>query len=174
MPILKNLAYTCLIVALLAILHPATIFAAETKPVKTAVFDFELMDTSLEGAMRGIDPAETKRLRLVSDLLRDMLGKSSKYEIVDLAPVAAKIEDAGYIHGCNGCDAELAKLVGAQHSITGQIHKISTLILNIRIFERDAETGEYVQVAVADIRGNTDESWTHGVRWLVRNRLLAQ
>ncbi|HKJ62679.1 MAG TPA: hypothetical protein VKA94_11930, partial [Hyphomicrobiales bacterium] len=33
-------------------------------PVSVAVLDFELVDSSLEGAMRGVDEAETKRLVL--------------------------------------------------------------------------------------------------------------
>jgi hypothetical protein len=44
--------------------------------------------------------------------------------------------------------------------------------LNINIYVRSVETGKVVQFAGADIRGNTDKSWTRGVSWLVRNRLL--
>lgn len=147
---------------------------AAAKPYRAAVFDFELVDTSLEGASRGVDPAESARLKLISAVVREMLGNSAKYDVVDVAPAALQIADAGLIHGCNGCDSDIARDLGAGRSITGTVHKVSTLILNISITVRDTATGEPVQIVNADIRGNTDDSWTHGVRWLVKNRLLAQ
>lgn len=143
------------------------------EPRTAAVFDFELIDNSIEGEKRGVDPAETARLELISDLLREKLAASGQYEIVPTAPAAADIEDAGYIHSCNGCDARIARTLGARLAITGQVFKMSTLILNIKIAVRDAESGKLLRHVNADIRGNTDESWSHGVRWLVRNRLTA-
>lgn len=146
---------------------------AGAAPLSVAVLDFELIDTSLEGASRGVDKAETVRLALISGLLRDLLGASGKYKVVDLAPAAAKIADAGLIHGCNGCDIAIARTLGAERVITGTVQKVSTLILTLSIFERDVATGGNLQVATAQIRGNTDQSWTRGVEWLVRNQLLA-
>ena len=147
---------------------------ADPSPPSVAVLNFELIDTSLEGASRGVDPSETARLTLISDLLRDLLNKSGRYKVLDLRPAAAKIADAGLIDGCNGCDISIARSLGADRVMTGTIRKISTLILIITIFERDVMTGRTLQVATAQIRGDTDESWTRGVAWLVRNRLLAQ
>ena len=66
----------------------------------------------------------------------------------------------------------LAKSLGAEQAITGLVQKVSNLILNINIYVRDARTGDMVAAASADIRGNTDQSWSRGVGWLVRNRLL--
>jgi hypothetical protein len=40
--------------------------------------------------------------------------------------------------------------------------------------ESDVATGKALRVVAAQIRGNTDKSWTRGLRWLVRNRLLAK
>lgn len=142
-------------------------------PHSVAVFEFELIDTSLEGASRGVDKDETARLTRITGLLRDLLAASGKYKVVDLAPAADKIADAGLIRGCNGCDLTIAASVGAERAITGTIQKISTLILTLSIYERDVASGREVRVAIAQIRGNTDESWTRGVEWLVRNRLLA-
>src|SRR5262249_46366803 len=39
-----------------------------------AVFDFELIDTSLEGAVRGVRPDEQERLARLSDQLRQHSG----------------------------------------------------------------------------------------------------
>jgi hypothetical protein len=52
------------------------------------------------------------------------------------------------------------------------VFKISNLILNMMIFVRDTKTGSNVAVAQADLRGDTEESWTRTLDWLVRNRLL--
>jgi hypothetical protein len=146
--------------------------AAAGSPASVAVLNLELVDTSLEGASRGIDPAETKRLVLASDALRDLLAASGKYDVVDIAPAKAAIADAGLIHGCNGCQIKIARSLGADRVMTGTIQKISTLILTISLFEHDVASGKLLQVAIAQIRGNTDQSWTRGVKWLVRNRLL--
>lgn len=150
----------------------APAIAAGEQPVKVAIFDFELIDTSLEGEKRGVDPAETARLKKISDLLRGLLEKSGKYTVIPTAPVADQINDAGYIYSCNGCDIRMAKELDADLSFTGHVHKVSRLILSINIFVNDVATGKRLKNMSADIRGDTDESWTHGVRWLVRNRIL--
>jgi hypothetical protein len=137
----------------LAMLVATSSLAGE--PRKAAVFDFELIDTSLEGEKRGVDPAETARLLKISELLRDMLAKSGRFVIVPTAPAARQIADAGYIRSCNGCDARIASELGADLAITGHVQKISTLILNITIQVRDAGTGEVLRSVNADIRGNS-------------------
>ena len=156
--------------ALVLIAAPAP--ASEAVPI--AAFDFELIDTSLEGEIKGIQPAETARLKTISDQLRGLLTKSGRYQVLDTAGIEKDIEDAGNLHGCNGCDADLARKVGAKLAFTGQVQKVSNLILNINIYIRDVKTGRVVQSMSADIRGNTDDSWRHGVRWLVRNRILSR
>ena len=140
---------------------------------KAAVFDFELIDTSLEGEMRGPQDAETARLALISDYLREKLAESGKYVIVDTAPAATAIQAAGYIHTCNGCDADIARSLGADIAVTGTVQKVSNLILNVNIYTRDAATGERTAAMSVDIRGNTDKSWLRGVSYIVRNRLTA-
>jgi hypothetical protein len=160
---------------LIADTAPGPVHAADgSPPVSVAVLDFELVDTSLEGASYGMDETEARRLVLISDLLRELLAKSGHYRIVDIAPAKEKIADAGLIHGCNGCEITIAGSLGAERVITGTVDKVSTLILGIHMTERDVATGETLRVAAAQIRGNTDESWTRGLRWLVRNRLLAK
>ena len=141
---------------------------------RLAVFDFELIDTSLEGEVSGERADEQQRLILISDLLRQLLGDSGRYEIVDIAPAAAEIEKAGYIHGCNGCDGKIARSLGAELAMTGTVQKVSNLILNINLYLRDAESGERLKAMSVDIRSNTDKSWSRGVSYLVRNRILKE
>jgi hypothetical protein len=53
------------------------------------------------------------------------------------------------------------------------VQKVSNLILNVNIYVRDVATENLVARMSADFRGNTDESWSRAVEYLVRNRLLA-
>lgn len=140
--------------------------------VQAAVFDFELIDTSLEGEMSGPRADEQRRLKLISDQLRRQLSESGRYKVVDETSAAEAIAEAGYLHGCNGCEADIARALGAELAISGTVQKVSNLILNINIYLRDAQSGESLGGMSADIRGNTDKSWSRGVSYLVRNRLL--
>lgn len=140
--------------------------------VPAAVFDFELIDTSLEGEMSGERADEQQRLKMISDQLRRQLGESGRYVVVDEAPAADAVADAGYLHGCNGCEAGIARSLGAEVAITGTVQKVSNLILNINIYLRDANSGKRLRAMSVDIRGNTDKSWSRGLSYLVRNRLL--
>lgn len=145
--------------------------AQDPAPKKAAVFDLELIDTSLEGATSGPNPEEARRIALASEELRRRLAASGKYQLVDMTPAAEEIAKAGYLHSCNGCEAAIAQSLGADIAIRGTVQKVSNLILNLNVYLRDARTGEELGGASVDIRGNTDESWLHGVSYMVRNRL---
>ena len=56
--------------------------------------------------------------------------------------------------------------------MTGLVQKISNLILNINVTIRDLHDGRALRAGSVDIRGNTDESWSRGMSYLVRNRLF--
>lgn len=144
---------------------------AAAEPKTAAVFDFELIDTSLEGEMRGPQAVEQARLGLISDHLRRLLADTGKYTVIDIAPAAQAIEAAGFLHGCNGCEADIAGQLGAELAVTGTVQKVSNLILNVNIYVSDAKTGRHLNGMSVDIRGNTDESWLRGVSYIVRNRL---
>ena len=142
--------------------------AARADPSKLAVFDFELLDTSLEGEMRGPQADEHDRLIRISDQVRRQLTESGKFQLLDISPVKAAAEGSN-LQACGGCDVQYAQRIGADLVITGVMRKISTLILNLTIFV----TGQLITAMNADFRGNTDESWTRATSYLVRNRLLA-
>ncbi len=141
---------------------------------RVVVFDFELIDTSLEGEISGQRPDEQQRLRLISDLLRQKLSESGRYLVLDQKAVADQVADAGYLYGCNGCEASIALALGADLAIIGTVQKVSNLILNINLYLDEVETNERKLVASVDIRGNTDESWSRGVRYLVKRRVLKE
>jgi hypothetical protein len=155
--------------ALLASLLASTVVAAG--PKKAAVFDFELIDTSLEGEIKGKNAAESERLLFASERLRRELVGTGGYVLVDQTPAAGAVKAAGFLHSCNGCEADIARALGAEIAVTGTVQKVSNLILNINVTVTDAATRQRIAAASVDIRGNTDESWIRGVSYLVRNRL---
>lgn len=160
------------LLALVPVTMPQAAAGAEAAAVRSvAVFDFELIDTSLEGAMNGPRADEHARLSQISGRLRRWLAKSGKFQVIDIAPVAAKAK-AVHLQECGGCDADLARQVGARLSITGTVQKVSNLILNINIYVLNVATGHVMAAMSADMRGNTEESWTRSLDWLVRNRLF--
>jgi hypothetical protein len=138
---------------------------------KVAVFDFELLDTSTEADIRGPKPDEVHRLALITEDVRKRLREAG-YEVVDLAPQKAKIDDATPFRNCNSCELPIARALGADIEVIGLVQKVSNLILNINFQLRDVATGAVLRAGSADIRNNTDESWTRGISYLVRNRLF--
>jgi hypothetical protein len=162
-----------MLVAFLAFAAPSL---AETaaEPIKVVVFPFELVDTSQEGEIGGARADQEARLALLTTELATMLKASGRYEIVPLDPVRADYDKRAPMRGCNGCDIDLAKALGAEQGMVGIVQKVSNLILDVALYVRDVKTGRVVQVAKTSIRGNTDDSWLRGLRFLVDKRILAE
>jgi hypothetical protein len=154
---------------LLCVCCTATAVAA-ADPSPTAAFDFAFDDTSLQGQVQGTEPAEQHRLSALDVELRTMLVESGCCSMVDLRAVGDRVRDLD-MRTCNGCDVDLARTAGAKISVTGWVQKVSNLILNINLVARDVATGQVVAAGSVDIRGNTDESWSRGLSYLLRNRL---
>lgn len=139
---------------------------------KVAVFDFELLDTSLEGEMKGARSDEHARLLQISALLREDISKSDRFEVMEMSALNVAAQGRN-LQACGGCDVQMAQQIGADLVITGVVQKTSNLILNVSIFLRNAHTGSLIVAMNADMRGNTDESWSRTIHYLTRNRLLA-
>jgi hypothetical protein len=146
--------------------------AHPTEAPKLAVFDFEMLDTSLEGQMHGKRADEQERLMRAGDQLRKELAESGKFQLLDISSVNAAAHQSN-LQACGGCDFKLAQQLGAELELTGVVQKVSNVILNISVFLRDAHTGRLVAGGSVDMRGNTDESWSRATHYLVRERLLA-
>ena len=167
-------------IILASVLSIATscVISAEPDRPTLVVFDVELIDSSLEGESYGENAAETKRLQLITAQLREGLQASGQYTLVDNAPATEAInalrESARFIHDCNNCELEVAKSLGADLALVGWVQKVSNLILNLNVVIKEVQTGEVVNKAFVDIRGNTDKSWQRGTRYMLEHRLLAR
>ncbi len=136
---------------------------------RVAFFGFDLINTSLEPA----NPLEDRRRQMLDDLLREKLNASGRFKIVSIPPdMQREIADGPAIRNCNGCQRDFAKRVGADLAAWGTVQKVSNLILNINVYMEDAQTGKMNFMKSVDIRGNTDESWRHGLDYMLRNYIL--
>jgi hypothetical protein len=146
--------------------------AAHADTPKLAVFDFELLDTSLQGEVNGPRRDEQDRLMRAGDQFRRELADSGRFQVVDIAPVTAAAHGSN-LQACGGCDVRYADQIGADLVLTGVVQKVSNVILVMTIYIRDVHTGRLVAAMNADMRGNTDESWSRVASYLVHERLLA-
>src|SRR3954453_6102190 len=138
---------------------------ARAEPPKAAVFDFQLAD---QGAL-GPTEADKARLAPLSDLLRTLLTESGRYRIVSTEPVRAEVAKGPDLRHCNGCAEDYARKLGADVAITGEIQKVSNLILNINVYVKDLRGNTPEQGYSVDIRGDNDTSFDRGLRYLVKN-----
>lgn len=172
----KWLGGALLAIAMLPLVHaantsaPAAAAASVPAVSKTiAMLDFELIDTTGDTSK---EAAQKARLDLISQLLRAQFIEHHLYNVVDNGPAAALITDLRSrfaLHDCNGCDVDIGTALKTDRVMTAWVQKVSNLILNINIQIRDVRTGLIMLNKSVDIRGNTDESWTRGVRYMVRS-----
>ncbi|MBC8129632.1 MAG: DUF3280 domain-containing protein [Rhizobiaceae bacterium] len=152
----------------------ATISGHAVAAEKTvAVFDFELIDTSLEGQMKGVNPAETARLGTMAPQLRVLVAGEPDLAVLDVGPVREKSLERS-LRKCEPCALDLGRELGADIVVTGTVQKVSNLILNINAYGHEVKTGTLVSQGSADIRGNNDEMWTRGLDALWKNTLKKQ
>lgn len=159
------------VLALAAAALAAAPLAARAEAVKAAVFPFELDDTSLMAGAGGPSAAAQARLHLIDGQVRDLLAKTGRYQPVPLSAAATKTAADESLRTCDGCEVPLAREAGANVSVVGWVQKVSNLILNINMVIRDVKTGKVVEAGSVDIRGDTDESWTRGVAYLIHDRM---
>jgi Protein of unknown function (DUF2380) len=166
---LRRCSTVAVLAGVLLAAAPATPGAPAGEPIPVAaVLAFELDDTSLQGEMRGLDAGDRARLDRLDQQLREALAQSGRY-----APIAVPTnpsEPSWWT--CDGCEVDPARKAGAKVSVIGWVQKVSNLILNINIVMRDVTTGQRIAAGSVDIRGDTDESWTRGLAYLLRNRIL--
>jgi hypothetical protein len=153
-------------ISLAAAVAIAAAAAARADEVRAlAVFDFELINSSLEPDR----PDELQRLAMLGDLLRQRLAaQSDRFRIVDAAPLRERIARAPALRSCNGCDLDFGRTLGADLVVVGTVQKVSNLILNINVAVKDVGDGAVLSGGSVDVRGNTDESWQRGLDRLLR------
>lgn len=167
---LKLLAFA--LVALWATTFPPAGWADAARPIKLAVFEMELDDFSAGGPIAGESPIETARLKRMTTLARDLLAASGLFEIIDVSGSGHEMVQERWLRKCNGCDADAARGLGAEMSFVGFYRKVSIMEQCLELRIRDARTGELVHASQANLRGETDESWSRALKYLLRYSLI--
>lgn len=140
---------------------------AQAEAPSAAIFDFQLANLGAQGPTE----ADKKRLGPLTDLLREQLRSSGRYRIVSTDPLRDEVAKSADLRKCGGCADDFARKLGAEVAITGEIQKVSNLILNINVYVKDLKAGTPEKAYTVDIRGDNDLSFQHGVKYLVKNSL---
>ncbi len=147
--------------------------AAPDGPVKSiALLNVEFLNDHED--LEPTTSAERARLTSIASLFKAKLEASGRYRFVSIpADAAAKIAAGPEIGACGGCEFNYGKELGADYAAWIVIQKVSDLILNINVYIGDVAARKLTFVHSVDIRGDTDESWTRGLTYLLKNYLLA-
>jgi hypothetical protein len=140
---------------------------------KVAFLGMHFIDTSTEGAMNGVREDETARLALLEAAVRERF-EAEGFDLLDLAPVTEELERTLNPANCNDCEVRMAEQLGADYSLVGEVQKVSNLILSMNLALRETESGEFVRMLAVDIRGNTDDAWLRGGRYILNNHFFAE
>jgi hypothetical protein len=146
--------------------------AAPSEPAKSVA----LLNVQFLNDHADLEPttgAEQARLALIESLFKAKLEASGRYKFVSIpADAAGKIAAGPAIGACGGCEFGYAKQLGADYAAWIVVQKVSDLILNINVYMGDVAAKKLAFVHSVDIRGDTDESWSRGISYLVKNYLL--
>ena len=146
--------------------------ATAIAPVKIAVFDFELEDFSGGAGIIPESDQDREQLRLATETVRRLLTESGRYSLVDVSNADAPDVTAHSLHKCDGCDAAIARKLGADQSLVGIVSRITRTDYAVTFKLRDARTGSVLAVEQTDLRIGANYSWNRGAAWLIKNRLL--
>jgi Protein of unknown function (DUF2380) len=146
--------------------------AAAPAPIGLAVFDFELEDTTAAPAATGLAPSDVEHLADVTNGVRQLLAQSGRYRVIDVGGASADAVKERALRDCGGCDAAIARELGADQSLIGVVRRVSRTEYTIGFQIRDARTGAVVSRADSGLRMGADYSWRRGALRLVGDRLL--
>jgi hypothetical protein len=126
----------------------------------------------------GLDPtsdAERNRVAALEKQFTSALADSGQYTIVPVPDdIRVQIAKGQPIGACGGCDVAFGKQLGAERVAWVTVQKVSNLILNMNVYMADVATDKMTYIKSVDIRGNTDESWSRSMKYLLDNYLLAK
>lgn len=141
------------------------------EPGSAVWYGLHFIDTSTEGAIQGERADEAARLEMAENFIADALTERGFTLMEPPAEQMAAIKNP--VHS-NRRDTKIAAEMGARYAISGEVQKVSNLILALNLHIRDAKTGETVRAGAVDIRGNNDDSFRRGYSYLLRNIIFRE
>jgi len=150
-------------------------FAEAAKPVKLVVFPFELLDFSGGANVIAESEQDRKALEASTDAARKLIASSGRYSLIDEAALEnspARSLQASSFRECGGCEARIARELGAEQSFLGIVTRITRTDYAVTYRLRDANSGELISVGQTDLRIGANYSWDRGAVWLIKNEFL--
>ncbi|HUL41991.1 MAG TPA: DUF3280 domain-containing protein [Burkholderiales bacterium] len=134
------------------------------------ISDFEVLDDTRQYNTPEVNAAQDKRAQMIGDNLRQLLEEKHLYRVVGAQAASKLIGDMRArqsLYLCDPCAQEIGQALHTNRVALCWVQKVSNLILNINIKVFDSDTDKVVYQESVDIRGNTDVSWSRGIKALV-------
>jgi hypothetical protein len=145
---------------------------ADPSPIKIAVFDFELDDSSGGAGIASNNAADLTQLDRATSEARRLIAESGRYSLVDVSSAEGDAVKRRSLRQCNSCEAAIALKLGADQSFVGVVTRISRVEYSVRFQICDARTGALVLAQQSDLRMGADYSWNRGAAALINHSLL--
>jgi hypothetical protein len=146
--------------------------AADAAPLRLAFLGVRIQNDN-----EGLEPttdAERTRMNAIGEQFTSALS-SNGYMIVPVTDaIKAEIAIGQSVGHCGGCEADYGKKLKADRVAWIMVQKVSNLILNMNVYVADANTDKYIFIKSVDVRGNTDESWSRSLKYLLDNYFFEQ
>jgi hypothetical protein len=146
---------------------------AAPAPIRIAVFDFELEDRS---AGAGIIPPDEHDIRYLAEATEEAkrrLTESGRFAVVGTTGADLAATKQFGLRNCGGCEAAIAKELGAEQAMLGVVGRVSRTEYTMLIRILETAGGTVVSSDFTDLRMGANYSWPRGVKWLMSNRVLA-
>lgn len=147
--------------------------SAASGAIPIAVFQFELEDATPAANLVGQKTSSDESLQKVTAAAREQLAGSGRYRIVSVDGVDAQPVRDHTLRNCDGCEAAIARKLGAQQSMIGVVQRATQTDYYIMVAIRDAATGKPLNAQGANFAGG-EEGWATGVRMLIKHQVLVQ
>jgi hypothetical protein len=156
-----------------AVLTLLTVTLGAAEPtVKIVVFDFELQDFSAAEAQTP-DAIDARYLTEATDQTRRLLTQDPHYRLIDAASTSAPAATNRTLRDCHGCEADIARELGADQSLIGIVSRISRTEFTVKIQIRDAKTGALITERTTPLQMGANYAWPRGATHLVKDHLLS-
>ena len=152
------------------------IIASAVVHAETDVPTLAYLGTHFQNDNEGLEPTTTSeevRLARTGGEFTRLLAASGRYKIVPTNEAIEKKIAAGQTVGqCGGCEQDYGRALGADLVAWIRVQKVSNLILNMNVYIADVKSGRMLLTKSVDLRGNTDDSWSRSLAYLVKNSVL--
>ena len=139
-------------------------------------FYHAFLGVQIQNDNEGLEPTtdtERARMKEIERLFESKLEGSGRFKFVPVPSEMMKEISVGQnIGDCHGCEVEYGRKLHADLIAWIKVQKVSNLILNMNAYMADVASQKMTFLHSVDIRGNTDESWTRSLKYLLDNYFL--